>query len=164
MYETANKAALLVRLFTVCEQEIEKAQSTRLWIEQFDCQKVSLPILEIAKYILNDYELDQTQAFAAICDAKALKRLLKMPNRFWFWTLLKEAILHQGHFDAPIKLQAVRSALEAKRTYLRYQTRRLELKRLSNTEACRLMDKGLILLTGEDADATIVKNPILSRQ
>ena len=100
------------------------------------------------------------------CEPAAAELLLRLPNRYWFWTTLKTAILlvEEDGLHKPLSQEHVALAVaEIRRGYTMKYNLRLALSGLSQSQVASRASSGVILLRAGFGELDeIVLNPIFA--
>jgi len=108
----------------------------------------------------------QKELLHVFCEPAAAALLLRMPNRYWFWTTLKSAILNveDGGLNKPLTEEHVALALaEIRRGYTAKYNLRLALSELSQSQVASRAVSGLLLVRACFGELDeIVLNPIFA--
>lgn len=108
----------------------------------------------------------QKELLHVFCEPAAAQLLLRLPNRYWFWTTLKTAILRveEDGLHKPLKGEHVALALaEIRCGYTVKYDLRLALSELSQSQVASRATAGVILLRAGFGELDeIVLNPIFA--
>ena len=108
----------------------------------------------------------QKELLHVFCEPAAAQLLLRLPNRYWFWTTLKTAILRveEDGLHKPLTAEHVALALaEIRCGYTVKYNLRLTLSELSQSQVASRATAGVILLRAGFGELDeIVLNPIFA--
>jgi hypothetical protein len=143
------------------EQKLEKA-SNKNWYNELREDGLGQQLYQLALQVRGVQSLETGEVLPTFCTNEAQQLLMSMPNYYWFWHVLQDAIFREGDESDRIGIQAVQRAVHELRCSATYA---VDLKRrvedLSATEACMWMALGIVLVKTEGHNTTVlVRNPI----
>lgn len=106
--------------------------------------------------------LAQAEILPVFFTAEAIEELLKLPNMFWFWHVIKESVV--GHDDpvSLVGLPAVKRAMSEMRVNAARGTDlRKDIAHLTQVETAYWVASGyLLVMVGDNWEKSVVRNPI----
>jgi hypothetical protein len=150
------------KLYNVASTQVATHAAMSCFYNQMKTGHLGQGIYKLALDVQGVQSLSDAEILPVFFTAEAIEELLRLPNIYWFWQVVKDsAVIHDDLVTSISLVEVKRAMSEMRSNAARSTDLRKDLATLSQVETAFWVANGILLCkVGDKWEKSVVRNPI----